>query len=93
MGSAIGGNAGHPLEVGLGVTSRPGERVMSTRNPTWLWWLAFFILFFGGLIAYMLSLQSDNLRVHDQVTLTLAITIVAAGICIICATADWWMQH
>lgn len=69
------------------------EKVMSKRQPTWLWWWAFFILFFGGLIAYMLSLQEAVPGAQSQVHLTLAISIVAAGICIICATADWWMRH
>ncbi len=66
---------------------------MSKRQPAWLCWLTFLILFFGGLMAYLLSLQEVNPDAQMQVNLTLAITIVAAGICLICVTADWWMRH
>ncbi len=66
---------------------------MSRRNPTWLWWLAFFILFAGGLITYLLYQHTGGTTIPEQANLVLAITIVAAGICIICATADWWIQH
>ena len=66
---------------------------MSRRQPAWLCWLTLLILFFGGLMAYLLSLQEVNPDAQMQVNLTLAITIVAAGICLICVTADWWMRH
>lgn len=66
---------------------------MNKKKSTWLWWLAFFLLFFGGLIAFILSQQPAEPGVRTQINMTLAIAIVSAGICIICATADWWMRH
>jgi len=62
-------------------------------EPKWLWWLALLILAAGGATIYMLSKQEITSNLQSQINLTAAITIVAAGICIICVTANWWMRH
>jgi uncharacterized membrane protein len=69
------------------------DNSVMTRRPTWLGWLALLIALGGGGIAYMLSLQEGNPEVHNQIFLTLAITVVGAGICLICLSADFWMRH
>lgn len=71
---------------------RKNGDIMSHRGK-WLGWLAFLIFFFGGLIAYMISLQETNPDAQANMVLTLAITAALAGICLICMSADWWMRH
>lgn len=66
---------------------------MKVRRPTWLIWLAIMILIVGGIIAYMFSQQQADPEAHSKMVLTLASTILGAGICLVCLTADWWMQH
>lgn len=51
------------------------------------------ILIVGGSIAYMFSQQELNPDAHHQMVVTLAVTALAAGICLISLTADWWMRH
>jgi hypothetical protein len=63
------------------------------RRPTWLWWLALLIIATGGLIIYGLSSQQTVPETQARINLVLAVTVVGAGICVICATADWWMRH
>ena len=69
------------------------DNSIPVRRPTWLGWLAFLIVLVGGGIAYMLSLQEGNPEAQSQIFLTIAITVVASGICLICLTADFWMRH
>lgn len=64
-----------------------------TRRPTWLAWLALLILLVGGTVAYMFSLDASDPEAHSQMMLALAITISAAGTCLIVLTADFWMRH
>lgn len=66
---------------------------MKVRRPTWLWWIAFLITLTGGSIAYLLSLQEANPDAHTQMVLTIAISSVLVGICLIVLSADWWMRH
>ena len=66
---------------------------MNRSKPRWLGWLAVLILIVGGYIAYVLSQQEFNPDAHQQMVVTLAVTAVAAGICLISLTADWWMRH
>jgi hypothetical protein len=58
-----------------------------------LWWIAFALSLVGGSITYMLSLDRTSPASHANAGLSLTITVVAVGICIICATSDWWMRR
>lgn len=66
---------------------------MLLRRPTWLAWLAILVLIVGGAIAYMFSTQEVDPDAHSKMVLTLAGTILVAGICLVSLTADWWMRH
>jgi hypothetical protein len=65
---------------------------MHTHQPKWLWWLAGFILLLGGAITYLFYAQGTA-EARTNMSISLAITVVTAGISIICATADWWMHR
>lgn len=56
-------------------------------------WLALMILAIGGALAYLLYTDTADPNAEQVIVLLLAITITAAGICLICATADWWIKH
>jgi hypothetical protein len=51
------------------------------------------ILLIGGVIAYMYFIQDGYPGAQANMVRTLAVTFLAAGICIICLTSDWWMRH
>lgn len=44
-------------------------------------------------MAYMFSLDANDPEAHAQMVLALAVTIAAAGTCLIVLTADFWMRH
>ncbi|MBU0678342.1 MAG: hypothetical protein KJ626_09505 [Verrucomicrobia bacterium] len=59
----------------------------------WLWWLAMFILILGGAIAYFLSQQKVNPDARKLMSITVLLTLIGTGICVISATADRWIQR
>ncbi len=58
-----------------------------------LWWIAFALALVGGTITYVLSLDKMNPIARSNAAMGLTFTVVAVGICIICATSDWWMRR
>jgi CHASE2 domain-containing sensor protein len=69
------------------------KKIPSPQRKTWLWWLALLIIAIGGGICYLLSGDQTNSTYRIARILTVAITIISAGICIISATANWWIKH
>jgi uncharacterized Tic20 family protein len=68
--------------------------VSGVRKATWLWWLALFIVILGGLVVYLMKQQSTlTHELAEQTNFIIAVTALAAGVCIISASADWWMRH
>ncbi len=69
---------------------------MQHRPPSlraWLWWLALFILACGGSIAYMVRMNNFSPSPGSQFVLVVAVTGVLFGLCVISATADWWLRR
>jgi predicted membrane channel-forming protein YqfA (hemolysin III family) len=58
-----------------------------------LWWLAILILIAGGAIAYTLTLDPAAQDGSRRAMLVLSISIALSGICVISATAGWWMKR
>ena len=52
-----------------------------------------FILFFGGLTSYLLWRHSYSLDGHVALSVSLAVTVIGAGLCTICFTAHRWFTH
>ncbi len=72
------------------------------KNPTglpsptaWLWWTALFFLLFGVGVARLIVVFSAPAS-PDSVPmerLVLAISFALSGICVISATAGWWIRR
>jgi len=56
-----------------------------------LWWFALLILVTGGGIAYLFSLQEANPSADQWLRLTISLTAIGVGVCVIASTADWWL--
>ncbi len=63
------------------------------RYVPWLGWLALLLLAVGGGVAYLLHTHVTDPVSRQTLTLILALTVVTAGICLISATADWWIKR
>ena len=59
----------------------------------WLAWLGLLILATGGSLAYLLHTQNGDPDIEHAIRITLVVTIVSAGVCLISATADWWINR
>lgn len=64
-------------------------------HPTsWLWWSAFYILAGGaGLVFLMYTTAPGPRQISDDMRLVALGSIVGAGICVISATAKWWLHR
>ena len=51
------------------------------------------ILITGGVIAYSLTLDSSYPDAARRAMLVLSVSIALAGICVISATAGWWLRR
>ena len=60
---------------------------------SWLWWLAIFILVAGGALAYVLSLDTALPYAGRRALLVISLSIALAGVCVISATAGWWLRR
>jgi CHASE2 domain-containing sensor protein len=59
----------------------------------WLWWLALIFAAIGGLVSYLLLLNPINPELRQQLMMTATFSIISVGVCIIAATAHWWMHR
>ena len=60
----------------------------------WLWWLTLLILIIGGSVYYLFRVSgSSGADMKQAANLTIAVTSILAGICIISATSNWWMKR
>jgi hypothetical protein len=69
------------------------HRHMHHQNTAWLWWLGLFLLVVGGSITYLLFKQRPDPEVQTFRSISLAITCIGVGLCVICATANWWLKR
>ena len=69
------------------------KQTLGTHPAGGLWWAALLIAVIGGSITYVLSLDRLNPGTRHDWTLSLMITILAVGVCIISATSGWWMKR
>lgn len=58
-----------------------------------LWWLAVLILIVGGALAYLRLTDPTAVGADGTAYLILAVSVALAGICIISATAHWWLKR
>ena len=55
-----------------------------------LLWLSLLILLIGGLLTFILYTQNAHPQARLTMNVALTLTIVMSGLCVICATAQWW---
>lgn len=59
-----------------------------------LWWTAFLVLIGGAALAYMTHRQDPfDPTTQQHVRLILAVAALGAGLCVIAATARWWLRR
>lgn len=58
-----------------------------------LWWAAVVIGLSGGVITYVVAADKMNPSSQTMAALSGTITIIAAGLCVIGATANWWLKR
>jgi len=68
-------------------------KIPSPQSTTGLWKLAFLIFATGGLVAYLIYRNDTSLDATAHLRLTILITAVAGGLCVICATANLWLKR
>lgn len=64
-----------------------------TRFLTGFFWLALLILFVGGAIALLLSVDKTNIDGRLTVRITLLLTGAGVALCAILGTSDWWLKR
>ena len=71
--------------------------VMNRNVPSltaWLWWLTLLILITGGAVYYLFRVSNGSgAEMKQAESLTIAVTSILAGICVISATSNWWMKR
>mgnify|MGYP006308883703 CR=1 FL=1 len=58
-----------------------------------LWLLALLIVIIGGGITWMLHSEASDPTQRQGMLIALAVTILGCGLCIICATSEWWLHR
>lgn len=59
-----------------------------------LWVAALVVLLVGAGLAYLVRITAPvDTGLNPRVRLVLALTAAASGVCLISATARWWMRH
>jgi hypothetical protein len=64
----------------------PGSRA-------WLWWLGLLLLVVGSWITFIFYHQRIDPEARIAMSISLMLTVISVGICVICATADWWIKR
>ena len=58
----------------------------------WLW-ITLIVAITGGLTTFFISLDKTDPMTTSKVATWLTITMIGAGISLICATANWWIHR
>ncbi len=71
---------------------------MSTPHPKprynkGFFWTALVLLFIGGTMALLLSVDRTNISARLAARATILLTGSAMALCLICGTADWWLKR
>ena len=69
------------------------NRQFKPRSKTWLAWLGLGIFAAGGLLIWLLTRQPPGTDITAAIRYTAFISILAGGLCIILASADWWLKR
>lgn len=58
-----------------------------------LWWTALFVGAIGGTAAYLLARDRLNPDAAAHAGFVFLLTAIGVGVCIIAATANWWVRR
>ena len=58
-----------------------------------MWLAALFIALLGGLVTYIINLDTADIARQAHLHLSIMITVIVTGILIICASARWWLHR
>jgi hypothetical protein len=67
--------------------------IRSPYSSAWLWRLAFYIAVVGGGLTYYLYNNITDPAMWRPYKYSLFLTMIGVGLCVICATRNWWMRH
>ena len=60
----------------------------------WLWWAALWVLAIGLGLAYLMFYTASSPRtITAGIRLVAVLAFVGSGICVISATAHWWLKR
>lgn len=59
----------------------------------WLWWTAIFVLVGGSIVAYTFKLQEHLPQSETNMRTTILVSVIIAGICVISALADRFIDR
>lgn len=65
----------------------------SPYSGIWLWKLALLFALIGGPLSYYLYQRIDSAESRSLFSLSLWVTLLGVGICVICATRNWWLRR
>lgn len=57
-----------------------------------LWWTAVLTLMVGGVLTFVFLQDRVSPDARVAAAVTGSITVIAAGLCVIGATAQWWLK-
>lgn len=67
---------------------------MNPYNPTrWLWWTALLIAAGAAIIVYFIKQDIGYLNAQQMIGKVIMFAVIGIGICIISATAHWWIRR
>jgi len=67
---------------------------MKSPHPTrWLWWLALIISAGASIIVYSIKQDQGNINGQEDIQRVIMFAVVGVGICVISATARWWINR
>jgi len=67
---------------------------MNGPHPTlWLWWTALLIAAGAGGIVYFIKQDPGYMNADQMIGKVIMFAVIGIGICIISATAHWWVRR